>query len=594
MKTARSAFFILLMAGCLLAQAPPSYKPLVQGRWGVVVAGHPLSAEAGYRMLVMGGNAVDAGVAAVLAASVVELQSFGFGGETPILIRTSQGEVVAINGAGFAPASATLEFYRQHGERVGDEVVVPWFGPLAAPVPATLDALITALDRYGSLSFREVAQPAIELADGFPMYARLAAALRYNREHYAKWVSSRAFYEPNGQVPEVGEIFCQPDLARMLRELVAAEQKHQREGRQAALLAVRDYFYRGPIAQRIADFLRENGGLLTADDFAAYQATVESPLHTNYRGYEVYKAGFWTQGPVLLEMLNLLEGFDLRALGHNSPDYVHTVVEAMKLAFADRDCYYGDPSFVSVPTELLSKEYATVRQRLIDPAKASLEPRPGELGKTAGLGSASPRTTTRPMSREAHDTTSVDVIDASGLMFSATPSGAWIPAVIAGDTGIPLSQRLQSFTLEPGHPNVLAPRKRPRITLTPMLVLREGKPFLALSTVGGDTQAQALLQVFLNMVEFGMNPQEAVEAPRFTTHHLVSSFRHHEFLPGVLALEGRFSEALRQELAKRGHKIRVQDDWGARNAPTVVYFDAASGIISAGADVRGDRYAIGR
>ncbi|MGH9880651.1 MAG: gamma-glutamyltransferase family protein, partial [Pyrinomonadaceae bacterium] len=342
---------------------------------------------------------------------------------------------------------------------------------------------------------------------------------------------------------------------------------------------------------------QQNQGLLAAEDLARWHAKLGSPVKADFHGYEVYKAGFWTQGPAMVETLNLLEGYDLRSLGHNSADYVHTVAEALKLALADRDRYYGDPDFVSIPaSQLLSKEYAALRRPLIDKARASLAQQPGDPSNMkAVLASAAERSSRASSVSElerANDTTCVNVIDKDGNLFSATPSGAWLPAVVAGDTGVLMGQRLQSALTDPNSPNVVAPGKRPRITLTPTLVLKAGQPLMVLSTPGGDNQDQALLQVLLNIVEFGMSPQEAVEAPRFDTQHYVSSFDDHEFLAGSLNVESRIDENSIQQLKARGHKVKVQSAWGTGSSPTVIVYNLQTGVSSAGADPRRGRYAV--
>jgi gamma-glutamyltranspeptidase / glutathione hydrolase len=584
-----------------------TFRPTVRGTRGVVAGGHPLVAEAGLRMLHRGGNAVDAGVAAVLAGSVIEFSHFGFGGEVPVIIKLAGKGVLTVNGQGTAPALATREFYEKRavaGESSGDGSgrndrkpgLIPSTGPLAATVPGVLDAMIVALDQFGTMKLAEVMQPAIELADAFPIDELRVNYIRNTREVYEQWPASRAVFLPNGEVPKVGDIFVQKDLARTLRELVEVEKKNVGRGRHAALEAVRDYFYRGPLAKRFCDAVEKAGGLLRASDLASFHAEVDQPAKIEYRGYEIYKVGFWSQGPVMLQTLSLLEGFDLKAIAHNSSDYIHTLTEAMKLAFADRDRYYGDPRFVKVPgVELLSKDYAGMRRALIDPKVASVEQRPGDpinkksLAKMIGFF----QTGEVPQARRANDTTCVNVIDKQGNIFSATPSGAWLPSFIAGDTGIPISSRLQSFLMTPGHPNELKPGKRPRITLSPTLVLKDGQPFAALSTPGGDNQDQALLQVLLNVTEFGMNPQEAVEAPRFETTHLVSSFDDHRFNPGTLIVEGRITSSVVEDLKSRGHKVDVRGDYGSGSAPTIIIFDPRTGVIQAGADVRRGRYAIG-
>jgi gamma-glutamyltranspeptidase/glutathione hydrolase len=584
-----------------------TYRPTVRGRRAVVAGGHPLAVEAGMRMLHRGGNAVDAGVATVLAASVIEFSHFAFGGEVPVLIKPAGRPVTTINGQGQAPALATSEVFTKraaagnpaNNSRNGNGGgLIPSTGPLAATVPGVLAAMIVALDRFGTMRLADVLQPAIELADGHPIDELRVRYIENTRRVFEVWPATRAIFLPHGEVPRVGDIFVQKDLAKTLRELVAAEKRNAARGRHKALEAARDYFYRGPLAARYCKAIEEAGGLMRPADMAAFRAEIDEPMHASYRGYEVYKPGFWSQGPVMLEALNLLEGYDLKKLGHNSPVYIHTLTEALKLAFADRDRYYGDPRFVKVPgAELLSKDYAAMRRGLIDLEKASLEQRPGDPinGKAVAELRESVLTgpSQVPAAERANDTTCVNVIDAAGNVFSATPSGAWLPAFVAGDTGIPISSRLQSFLLTPGHPNELKPGKRPRITLSPTLVLKDGEPFAALSTPGGDNQDQALLQTLFNVIEFGMNPQEAVEAARFESLHFVSSFDDHRFQPGMLQVETRFGVPAIEELKKRGHRVEVRPDFNPTAAPTIIIFDPKSRVIQAGADVRRGRYALG-
>lgn len=577
-----------------------TFRPVVRGKRGAVGTGHPLSAEAGLRLLQQGGNATDAGCAAVLAASVIEFSHFSFGGEVPIIIKPAGGAVAVINGQGTAPQLATRQFFVDQAKKTEQKggPFIPSSGMLPATVPAVLDAVVTALDRFGTKSLAQVMQPAIELADGFPIDELRASYIERTRKIHEPWPSSNKVFLPGGRAPKTGEMFSQPDLARTLRAIVKAERAAAPRGRRAALKAARDYFYKGVIASRISEFCAANGGLLRAGDFATFHAKVEEPAHSSYRGYDVYKTGFFAQGPVMLEALNLLEGYDLKAMKHNSADYIHTLAEAMKLGFADRDRYYGDPDFVRVPgRELLSKEYAAVRRTLIDQKRASLEHRPGDPINKKPLinGAPNPALTGQssvPEAERANDTTCVNVIDKDGNLFSATPSGAWLPAVVAGDTGVLLGQRMQSFLLEEGHPNVLQPGKRPRVTLTPTLVLKDGNPFMVLSTPGGDNQDQTLIQVFFNIVEFGMSVQEAVEAPRFQTLHLVSSFDDHRFNPGVLNLEDRISKDVREDLAARGHKVEMQAAFGNPSAPTIIRFYKDTGVIEAAADPRRGRYAV--
>jgi gamma-glutamyltranspeptidase/glutathione hydrolase len=587
-----------------------TFRPVVRGKRGVVAGGQPLSVEAGLRILQRGGNAVDAGVATILAASVIEFSHFSFGGEVPILIKLKGQKVVVIEGMGQAPMKATREFFanRAESESAGRTTtpgtkragLIPSTGPLSATVPAVLDACVTALDQFGTKTLAEVMEPAIQLAEGFPIDELRVQYIKTRSPIFSQWEDAKRVFLPGGEVPKVGDLFVQSDLARTLREIVRAERlasKGTRNNRHAGLMAARDYFYRGPIARRIGNYMQANGGLIAADDFAKFAAKVGQPVETEYRGYQVFKAGFWTQGPALLETLNMLEGFDLKKMGHNSPAYIHTLAEALKLGLADRDRYYGDPNFVKIPmSELLSKEYAALRRPLIDERHASLAQQPGDpMNMKAVLASAVQtvgRASALPEIERANDTTCVNVVDKEGNLFSATPSGAWLPAVVAGDTGVLMGQRLQSSLTDPNSPNVVAPGKRPRITLTPTIVLKGGEPFMVLSTPGGDNQDQALLQVLLNIIEFGMNPQEAVEAPRFDTQHYVSSFDDHEFLPGSLNVESRVSLKTIQELSQKGHKVRVQGEWGTLSAPTVITYDPKTGVAAAGADPRRSRYAV--
>ena len=608
----RRVLVLLLSFLCFYSVTPvalvsgQTFRPVVRGRRGVVAGGHPLAVEAGMRILQSGGNAVDAGVATILAGSVIEFSHFSFGGEVPILIKLKGKPVAVVEGMGQAPMKATLEFFinRTKQEATGMATmagaksgVIPSTGPLPATVPAVLDACVTALAEFGTKSLGEVMQPAIELADGFPIDELRVQYIKNRGSVFSQWADAKRIFMPGGQAPQVGDVFVQADLARTLRSIVAAEKAAAKKGRRAALTAARDYFYRGPIAKRIGSYMQSNGGLLGAEDMARFKASVGVPVVADYRAYQVYKAGFWTAGPAMVQSLNLLEPFDLKALGHNSPDYIHTVIEALKLALADRDRYYGDPKFVKVPqAELLSKSYANLRRPLIEKERASLAPQPGDPLKMKAVLATTPLISEResrvPANERANDTTCVNVIDKDGNLFSATPSGAWLPAVVAGDTGVLMGQRLQSALTDPNSPNVVAPGKRPRITLTPTLVVKDGQPYMVLSTPGGDNQDQALLQVLLNIIEFGMNPQEAVEAARFDTQHYVSSFDDHEFLPGTLNIESRVDENTIENLKARGHKVKVQTPFGTLSAPTVIVYDARTGVSSGGADPRRGRYAV--
>lgn len=574
-------------------------RPVVFGRRGVIASGHYLASAAGLRMYAAGGNAVDAAVAGGLALAVLKPQDNGIGGEAPMLVYEPRaGTVTAISGQGTAPARATPDWFREAGI-----TLIPGNGLLPAMVPAAFDAWVTVLERFGTMRLGQVLAPAIELAhDGFAMYPALRRSIQIHEERFrTQWPTTAAICLRNGRVPEIGEIFRQPEWAASIGQTAEAEEIALRRGadRTQALQAARDVFYRGAIARAIADFAsgtevmdhsgRVHRGLIGYDDLAGYRTRLEGPAHIDYRGLRVHKCGPWSQGPVFLQQLRLLEGFDLPALAHNTADYIHTVVEAAKLAFADRDRYYGDPLFADVPLErLLSREYAQDRRGLIDRARASGELRPGEVDMGARLG---------PDDGGVHrnDTTHLDAIDSSGLMISVTPSGGWMPSspVVEG-LGFPLGTRGQMFWLDPQHPDCLAPGKRPRTTLTPSLVTRDGAPYLVFGTPGGDQQDQWTLQFFLNHVEFGMDLQAAIDAPLFHTDHFPSSFYPRETALGSLTLEGRIPEAVREELAARGHALRVVGDWAAGGQVCAARIDLNAGRIEAAASPRGQvAYALG-
>jgi gamma-glutamyltranspeptidase/glutathione hydrolase len=580
----------LLVTG-LFAQAPKTTMfPAVRGTHEMVGAGNSLEVEAGYRILQQGGNAVDAGVAATLAAAVTEQDHFGLGGEVPIIIKLAGKPAIVISGVGIAPKLATPEFFNtrkpEPWEDAAQMAPIPDKGILCATVPGVFDGLMLALEKYGTMSFAQVAAPAIERADGFPLPEIYSNFIRQNEAVLKLWPTSAAFFLPGGKVPDRGTLFHEPALANTLRELVAVEKKAHGK-REAKIVAVRNYFYQGPLAKKIGEFSEKNGGLIRYEDMAAFHAETDQPRTGTYRGYEIVKPGFWTQGPVMIEALNMLEGYDLKSMKQNSPEYLHTVVEVVKLAFADRDRYYGDPKFSTIPEEkLLSKAYAEERRKLVDPNHASMESRPGAFGGPVPM----PKQTTTP-SVGVQDTTCVNAVDRMGNVYSSTPSGGWLPSVIAGDTGIPFTSRLQSLLTTPGHPNTLQGGKRPRVTLSPTLILKDGKPVWALSTPGGDNQDQALLQVVLNLIEFGMSPQEAVEAPRFQTEHFYASFANHEFVAGKLNLEGRIAKETSDKLAAMGHKVNISGDWSNLSAPTVIHI--TDGMLEGGADPRRGRFIFG-
>jgi gamma-glutamyltranspeptidase/glutathione hydrolase len=590
LNTFRLAFLLSAAPLAWTQTTHGSMFPAVRGTHQMVGAGNSLEVAAGTRILEQGGNAVDAAVATALAAAITEMDHFGLGGEMPMLVKMAGKPVVAISGVGTAPALATPEFFAKRPpepwEKSGDRPPIPGNGILAATVPGVFDGLILALRNYGTLSFAQVAAPALEYAEkGFPCPEIFASYIHSTRTIFAPWPTSVAFFLPGGREPQAGELFREPDMARTLHQLIAVEKKTHGK-REKKLQVVRDYFYEGNLGRRIADFSEHHGGLIRYDDLKAYHAGTDTPRTTTYRGFEINKPGFWTQGPVMLEALNILEGFDLKAMGHNSPQYLHLVVETVKLAFADRDRYYGDPKFSRIPEEtLLSKQYAAGRRKLIDPQKASMESRPGTFEPAIPM----------PASAAASgnsDTTCVNVVDSRGNVVSATPSGAWLPSVIVGDTGIPLGTRLQTLLTVPGHPNSLAAGKRPRVTLSPTIVLKDGQPYMAMSTPGGDNQDQAMLQVLLNIIDFGMTPQQAVEAPRFQTEHFYSSFANHEFVAGKLNVEDRMPAATIEALRALGHTINVTGAWSNMSAPTVIRF--REGVLEGAADPRRGRFIFGR
>jgi gamma-glutamyltranspeptidase / glutathione hydrolase len=600
---------LVVAASALLTAFPAgaaNSRPMIMGTHGVVVSGHHQASAAGLAMMQQGGNAIDAGVATVFAQTVLEFDRVGIGGEVPILIRLAdENHVVAINGQGFAPQAATLEWFKEHNiEYIAGD------GFLPATVPAVVESLILALDRFGTKSLGEVLAPAIAVADnGFPMYASFREHIEEYAERFrSEWPSSVKIFLPEGEVPEVGDVFVQKDLARTLKRLAAAEADALSKGasRSAALKAARDLFYDGEMTREIVRFQREfqskdetgfeSHGLFTEEDFASYHARVEEATKTTYRGIEFYKLGFWSQGPVLLQTLNILEGYDVKSLGHNSAAYIHLLSEAMKLAFADREWYYADPDFVGVPEQgLLSKDYAAERRKLIQLEAPSLELRPGNpypFQPAPMAHAAIPDSI--PFRPDQPGTTGTRVADAKGNVFSATPSGGWFyTSPILEGLGFVLGTRGQSFWLDPDKPNRIEPHKRPRTTLTPSLALKDGKPFLAWGTPGGDVQDQVNLQVFLNVVEFGMNVQQAVDAPLFQILDFPPSFYPRDAFPGAMRVETRIPEQVREELTNMGYEIRPAGEWSIGDG-TALLVDPNRGVLFGAAGPRRDKsYALG-
>ncbi len=511
----------------------------VMGRRFMIAAGHPLAAQAGARVLAAGGNAIDAGVAAGMTLGVVHPDMVSFAGVAPILVHLGKtGETFEVSGVGPYPQRATADFYRT---QCGGEIPQ---GVLRTVVPAAPDAWCTALERWGTRSFADAVAPALECAEqGFPLSAFSASMTRASVERYQRFPTSAALYLRDGQAPAPGDLLVQAELAATIKLMIEGERKARRRGRARAIRAARDVFYKGEIARRIADFHAREGGLLEARDLADFQVEVAPALRTSFRGYEIAACGFWCQGPVLLQMLNLIEPYDFGALGHNSPRALHLLIEATKLAFADREAYYGDPKHVKVPADaLVSKAYADVRRALIreDRAWPSMpaagDPDAMAAIRNSAMGAAASAAAGRPGSL---DTSYVAVVDAEGNAFSATPSDPNVDSPVVPGVGCVVSPRGSQGWLVPGHPSEVAPGKRPRLTPAPAMAFRDGRLFMPFGTPGGDVQQQAMLQVFLNVTAYGMSPQQAVEAPRVATRSFPDSFWPHPDFPRPARLRAR-------------------------------------------------------
>jgi len=573
-----------------------------------VSAGHPLTTATAFEILLRGGNAFDAGVAAMLTGGVVEQDLYSLGGEGLVLVYPrTDAKVTAIVGQGWAPKAATIDWYTSRGKTLEGAGLDP------AVVPGTLHAALTVLERWGTMSFEEVSARAREYAEfGFPLRPRTAVSIEANLKFFEKWPDNQRYWlKPDRSMYKPGETIKLPTLARTLNRMVEAERAAKSKGRAAGIVAARDRFYKGDIAAEMVTFLQQHGAPFDRSDFAEFFARMEEPATTNYRGYQVYKHSFGSQGPTLLEALNILENFDLRGMKHNSADYLHTVVEALKLAYADRDTYYGDPAFVETPAAgLLSKAYAKERAKLIDPKHASrgfiagnplpFDPKVKDwkywvANIADGSKPGTPGPNAEPIRGTVKDTTHISVIDKDGNIFDSTPSGGWIGgAVILGNTGIGMSVRGEQFWLDKTRAAQLRPRSRPRYTLTPSIVLRNGQPFMALGTPGGDNQDQTILQAFLNIVEFWPdwypNLHEAFEWPRVQTLHFYGSFWPHT--PGFnkLNVESEIPDAVFQELKARGHDVSKIKPYSIQSCATAVLIDPASQNRIAGADPRRDCY----
>ena len=601
--------FAAIAAGVIEAQAPT--RPAVIGRTAAVSAGHPLTTAAAFETLLKGGNAFDAGVTALLVGGVVEQDLYSLGGEGHALVFPRRdGKVMSINGQGWAPKGATPEYFTSRGKTMAGTGLDP------AVAPGVIHAALTILERWGTMTFAQVSARAIDYAEnGFPLRPRTTLSIENNLAFVRAWPANTAMWlKPDGSTYKAGETLRIPDLANTLKRMVDAERAAADRGRAAGIVAARDRFYKGDIAGEMVAFLKEHGAPWDASDFAEFFAKVEQPTMTTYRGYEVYSQTFNSQGPMLLETLNMLEPFDIRGMKRNSADYIHTITEALKLAYADRDTYFADPDFVAVPADgLLSKAYASERRKLIDPAHASkayiagdplafdskVKTWPYWVAKIADGtkyvegGSAEAEL----LQGIARDTTHISVIDKDGNVFDSTPSGAWIPsAVVLGHTGIPMSVRGEAFRLDKTHAQQYRPRSRPRHTLAPTIVLRNGQPFMALGSPGSDNQIQTILQAFLDVVEFRSdwfpNLHAAFEWPRIQTLHLFGTPYPHAAGFNKLNLEAGIPQAVFDDLKARGHDVSSVPANSIAACATAVIVDENSGNRIAGADPRRDCYAI--
>ena len=613
-----SALFVTLFNGAGAGQVPiqdrqpagSALRPAVMGPSGGVSTGHPLTTAAAFSILLKGGNAFDAGVASLIAGGVLEQDLYSLGGEALVLVYPKkENKVTSIVGQGWAPKAVDVDWYVSRNKTLEGAGLDP------AVVPGALHAALTVLEKWGTMSFEEVAAAGIGYAEnGFPMRNSTAQAIQRQLKFFEAWPGNQKYWlRPDGSQYKPGETIKLPSLARTLRRMVEAERAAKSKGRNAGIVAARDRFYKGDIAAEMVAFLQKNGAPFDRSDFAEYFARIEEPAKTTYRGYTVYKHGFGSQGPVLLQALNILENFDLHAMGYASADYLHTVTEALKLAYADRDSFYADPAFVQVPGEgLLSKAYGKQRAALIDPKRASTSFIAGDPTqfdskvKQWPFWKANVTDGVTPRSRGADeenspavvkDTTHMAVIDKDGNIFDVTPSGGWVPgAVILGDTGIGMSVRGEQFWLDKDRANQIRPRARPRYTLTPSLVFKGDTPMMGLGTPGGDNQDQTILQAFLSIVDFWdewyPNLHGALERPRVQTMHFYGSFWPHTAGFNQLNVEATIPDAVYDELKARGHDVSRLRPFGMSGCATAVMIDPATGNRFAGADPRRDCYAI--
>ena len=611
--------FVLLIIAFQLNLNAQTNKPILHGKHWIAITGKPLGATSGAMIFSKGGNAIDA-ACAMVASTATMWDVLGWGGETQALIyHPKLKKVIGINALGVAPSGATPEYYREKGFSIP-----PRFGPLAAVTPGTPAGIMVMLAEYGTMSLEEILAPAMEMAIGYPIEAQAANSIERNKDEIKKWKYSKDIFLTNQgeerEAPNEGEVFIQKDLYNTLKKLVDTEKEAISRGknRKEAIYEAYNRFYEGDIAEEIARSTQEQGGLITKEDLKNYEVYIEEPLKTSYKDIDVYKLTTWVQSPVLLQSLNMVENLEVKSMGFNSTNYIHNLYQVMNLAFADRDFYYGDPYFdPKEPVEgLLSKDYAKERLKLISD-KNNKEIKPGnpydfQKGNNPFLNYIDSWETDNNLDKikSAFDlnhnmsdnydfeesfmagTTTVQAADTSGWIVSITPSGGWIPAVIAGNTGIGLSQRMQSFVLDPkdGPYNVLEPGKRPRATLTPTIALKNNEPYLSFAVQGGDSQDQNLLQFFLNMVEFDMNVQEATEAPNINSFQMRSSFGYHENRPGDLLLHDSTPSFIRKELRKKGYKLQFRSKTsGPINA---IFFDNISKTFQGGSSDFGEDYGI--
>jgi gamma-glutamyltranspeptidase/glutathione hydrolase len=578
------------------ASALSQYRPPIAGIHAMVSSGHSLASLAGVDILKAGGNAFDAGVAVHLALCILQPDYVGFVGVAPFIGYSAKEErIVSYSGLGVAPKNATIEFFKARGY-----ATIPDVGILGQLIPATVDTDVAILQRLGTMSFGAVAAAAIDLAEhGFPAHRFMSANINAHAARVERFPYNASIFFQTGGPPKLNDMFYQNDAARSLRLLVNAEQEALVAGksRYEALEAARNVFYKGEIAQAIVTLHQEQGGLFTYDDLATYRGTWEEPLVARFKGYEFYTNSAWSQGPLIVQALNILKNFEVQKLGHNSPEYVHVISQAINLAMADREKFYGDPAFVEVPAGLWTEEYGRARAKLIDMCAAFQELPP--FGDPENFNAARGR---QPLLADRRvddswphpDTTYLAVVDEERNVFSMTPSDGGLDSPMVSGYGITLGTRLIQLRLDPEHPAALAPGKRPRLTPSPGLVMKDGKAFMPIGTPGGDQQAQAMLQVFLNVAEFGMNVQEAIEAPRFGSYNFPDSFAPHPYYPGRLSVEARLEARVGEALRAKGHGVNRWEDWTAlAGAVCAILIERDTRVLTGGADPRREAYAIG-